>query len=89
MANCFFSKVNCSPNGSFSIFIQVRFLLSLYIQGIQILGFHDGSDACNSGDLGLIPGLGRSPGGGHASLCSPVLLTPFESTVSLFSVGEY
>ena len=21
--------------------------------------------ACNEGDLGLIPGLGRSPGGGH------------------------
>ena len=31
--------------------------------------FLDGSDskesACNAGDLGLIPGLGRSPGGGH------------------------
>ena len=34
-----------------------------------ILGFTGGSDskesACNAGDLGLIPGLGRSPGGGH------------------------
>ena len=33
------------------------------------LGFPGGSDgkesACNVGDLGLIPGLGRSPGGGH------------------------
>ena len=32
-------------------------------------GFSSGSDskesACNAGDLGLIPGLGRSPGGGH------------------------
>ena len=32
-------------------------------------GFPGGSDgkesACNAGDLGLIPGLGRSPGGGH------------------------
>jgi len=32
-------------------------------------GFSDGSDAkessCNAGDLGLIPGLGRSPGEGH------------------------
>ena len=32
-------------------------------------GFPGGSDgkeyACNVGDLGLIPGLGRSPGGGH------------------------
>ena len=31
----------------------------------------DGSDskesACNMGNLGLIPGLGRSPGGGHGN----------------------
>ena len=24
--------------------------------------------ACNAGDLGSIPGLGRSPGGGHGNL---------------------
>ena len=33
------------------------------------MGFPGGSDgkesACNVGDQGLIPGLGRSPGGGH------------------------
>ena len=33
------------------------------------MGFPGGSDgkesACNAGDLGLIPGSGRSPGGGH------------------------
>ena len=32
--------------------------------------FPDGSDgkesACNAGDLGLVPGLGRSPGEGHS-----------------------
>ena len=35
------------------------------------LDFPGGSDvtefACNAGDLGLIPGLGRSPGGGHGN----------------------
>ena len=35
------------------------------------LGFPGGSDGeestCNMGDLGLIPGLGRSPGGGHGN----------------------
>ena len=35
------------------------------------LSFPGGSDdeesACNTGDLGLIPGLGRSPGGGHGN----------------------
>ena len=33
------------------------------------LGFPGGSDGkeftCNAGNLGLIPGLGRSPAGGH------------------------
>ena len=36
-----------------------------------IMGFPDGSDSkestCNAGDLGLIPGLGRSPGEGHGN----------------------
>ena len=35
------------------------------------MGFAGGSDsqesACNAGDLGSIPALGRSPGGGHGS----------------------
>ena len=35
----------------------------------EFLGFPGGSDgresACNAADLGLIAGLGRSPGGGH------------------------
>ena len=35
------------------------------------LGFSDNSEskesACNVGDLGSIPGLGRSPGGGHGN----------------------
>ena len=35
------------------------------------LGFPDGSDgkasACNAGDSGLIPGLGRSPGEGNGN----------------------
>ena len=35
------------------------------------LGFPGGSvgkeSACNAGDLGSVPGLGRSPGGGHGN----------------------
>ena len=38
---------------------------------IITLGFPGDSDgeesACNVGDLGLIPGSGRSPGGGHGN----------------------
>ena len=41
----------------------------------MFLGFPGGSDgkesACNVGDLGSIPGLGRSPGEGHGN---PLLL---------------
>ena len=37
----------------------------------SILGLHYGSaekeSTCNVGDLGSIPGLGRSPGGGHGN----------------------
>ena len=37
----------------------------------HIRGFPGGSvgkeSACNVGDLGSIPGLGRSPGGGHSN----------------------
>ena len=36
------------------------------------MGFPGGSDgkesACNAGDLGSVPGLGRSPGEGHGNL---------------------
>ena len=39
-----------------------------------VLGFPDGTDCkestCNVGDLGLIPGLGVSPGGGHGTRSS-------------------
>ena len=46
-------------------------VLLLNILNFLILGFPGGSEAkasaCNVGDLGLIPGLGRSPGGGHGN----------------------
>ena len=40
-------------------------------EAITEKGFPGGSDskesACSAGDLGSIPGLGRSPGGGHGN----------------------
>ena len=34
----------------------------------SLTGDSDGKEfACNAGDLGSIPGLGRSPGGGHGN----------------------
>ena len=47
---------------------------------MQPASFPGGSDgkesACSAGDLGLIPGLGRSPGGGHGN---PPVFLPGES----------
>ena len=47
------------------------------------MGFPDGlagkESTCNAGDSGLIPGLGRSPGGGHGNLLQfPSLENPLD-----------
>ena len=51
---------------------DVHLYIHTYIMYTHIyMGFPGGSDgkgsACNVGDLGLIPGLGRSPGGEHGN----------------------
>ena len=42
-----------------------------YMGSQRVTGFPRGSDgkasACNEGDLGSIPGFGRSPGGGYGN----------------------
>ena len=57
---------------------------------ITFLGFSGGSDgkeaACNVGDLGLISGLGRPPGGGHGHSNilvwrMPMVRGPWQATV--------
>ena len=51
--------------------IQMSISFLIFQQVLLYMGFPCGSDgkesACNAGDLGLIPGLGRSPGGGHGN----------------------
>ena len=51
---------------------QVQFLSREVPLEQGFLGFPCGSDGkelvCSVGDLGSIPGLGRSPGGGHVNL---------------------
>ena len=43
----------------------------MYMEHYTIVSFPSGSDskesACDAGDLGSTPGLGRSPGGGHGN----------------------
>ena len=38
-----------------------------YLQVKRLPGWLSKEFTCNAGDLGLIPGLGRSPGGGHGN----------------------
>ena len=48
------------------IYIYICVCVYIYVHIYIYMGFPGGSDgkesACNVGDLGLIPGLGRSPG---------------------------
>ena len=59
----FSTKIDTSSSKLSSIFI--------YEVNKEDKGFPGGSDgkesACNAGDLGSVPGLGRSPGGGHGN----------------------
>ena len=55
-----------------SIMLDCLYFLSFYILNWSIIqGFPGGSEvkasACNAGDLGLIPGSGRSPGEGNGN----------------------
>ena len=56
---------------SFTRYFQIHHILSLTSATVRP-GFPGGSagkeSTCNAGDLGSIPGLGRSPGGGHGNL---------------------
>ena len=62
------------------------------------MGFAGGSDGkesdCNAGDLGLIPGLGRSPGGGNDNLLqyscleNPMVRGAWQATVHGVTKGQ-
>ena len=63
-----------STGALFSLYFANGFCI--YIFGLDLfteyqIDFSGGSEsqesACNAGDSGLIPGLGRSPGGGHGN----------------------
>ena len=56
---------------SFPYSFKIRIVILFYVEVELSLGFHGSSagkeSTYNAGDLGLIPGLGRSPGGGHGN----------------------
>ena len=49
----------------------MSYMSGRFVVTVKEEGFSGGSEgkesACNAGDLGLILGLGRSPGGGHGN----------------------
>ena len=54
-----------------SLFLLHNVCFPRYLHQFTFVNFTDSSDgeesAWNAGDLGWIPGLGRSPGGGHGN----------------------
>ena len=60
------------------------------VPGDCLVGFPGGSDGkestCNVGDLSSIPGLGRSPGGGHGN---PFLYSCLENPHGQRSLAGY
>ena len=58
---------SCGPAARILCFLELNSLQpSVFVSGFP--GGSDGKESiCNAGDLGLIPGLGRSPGGGHGN----------------------
>ena len=86
-----------SPDNNFEILIYAflsRLLPSLYFFNNYLLGFPGGSNGkesvCNAGDLGSIPGSGRSSGEGNGyALQYSCLENPWtEQSVRLQSMGS-
>ena len=50
----------------YNLFVLIFLFIYLAMPGLP-WWLSGKESACNAGDLGLIPGLGRSPGGGHVN----------------------
>ena len=66
---CISEVIDISPSNldSSLCFIQLAFHMIYSAYRASLVGSDDKESACNAGNLGLIPGLGRSPGGGHGN----------------------
>ena len=61
-AKCIYSKVNGLGKKSFHLFIKVIAVFLFWLPWRL-----SKESSCNVGDLGLVPGVGRYPGGGHGN----------------------
>ena len=63
--------MDCNEDEVGRLQLEGTFNTEVLVTRLYMRGFPGGSDskesACSVGDLDLIPGLGRSPGGGHGS----------------------
>ena len=60
--------------------------IDIYVHTLGLPGNSNGIEsACNAGDLGLIPGLGRSPGEGHGN---PLQYFGLENSMTVKSMGS-
>ena len=48
--------------------VYVHLCIHIYVYMGSLGGLDGKESACNVGNLGSVPGLGRSPGGGHGNL---------------------
>jgi len=73
-----------------NIFCTIQILEIIITKLYLLLGFTGGSDSkestCNVGDLGSVPGLGRSPGGGHGN---PLQYSCLENPHGQRSLADY
>ena len=72
------NPMDCSPPGS-----SVHGIFQARVLKLGVIAFSDLAAStvycvCNTGDPGLIPGLGRSPGGGHPTY-SPLQYSGLEN----------
>ena len=62
-------------------------LFAIFMPSLGSSGGSDGKEsACNLGDLGYIPGLGRSPGGGHGN---PLQYSSLENPLGQRTLAGY
>ena len=60
--------LECNSRGDFSTFTKKYNIIFQKMTFLEnMFGSVSKESTCNAGDLGLIPGLGRSPGGGHGN----------------------
>ena len=69
------SYIHCTYNTSKYVCVYIHIHFSVFLKKkTDKCGSDNKESACDAGDLGLIPGLGSSPGEGNGNIPTPVFL---------------